>query len=496
MSQSMPPQVHGPGILRGQKILLVEDDAAARAASARVVRAAGCDVLEIDRAGAAAAIAAHDPSLLVLDSHLTRWSDPAALMVCVRALLWAREATGVEGAAQARFRSEFELASNGVALLDRELNCRDVNPAFCATAGRERADIIDGGFARLVAPGQAAELQRLRSELERLGYWVGTLSLQRADGGVSHVEWRIVSSASGDARIAVSTDITQRRAWEAERERLVASERDARADAERGKRRRDEFLAMMAHELRNPLNAVLGWARVLSRLPGNTPLVAQGIEAIERNSRAQSQLIADLLELTDMQSGPMQLDLALIEPCAAIAAELQLVAAQASAKGVQIHSHLVDCDARVPADGPRLQRVVRTLLSNALRFTPRGGRIELRAQLSQGCFQIEIADSGQGIQPELLARIFDPFGRADAAGAEQGAGLALGLAIVRQLVEAHGGTIDASSAGEGRGASFRVRLPLKQDNAPPAPLTPSQSLSGVHALRMPGKLERRAHWQS
>jgi PAS domain S-box-containing protein len=534
MSQQMPEQI------REQKILVVDDNPASLYATARVLRAAGFDVVEADNGSKAMALAEEDIGLLILDinlpdidgfeicrqlrarsrtaylpivhlsatfmetsdmaqglaagadSYLTHPADPAVLIATVKALLFARKADIIKRAADARFRAVFELASSGIALLDSELNYQDVNPAFCQLAGREREDIINRSIASLIAPVQAAEVNRARIELEQQGHWEGTLSVMRGDGSFADVEWRIAGEAGTAARIAIATDITERRRSEAERERLLASERAARAEAERSNRLKDEFLAMLSHELRNPLNAILGWAKVLGRVPGATPLIVQGIEAIERNSRVQSHLISDLLDFAGIQFGKMRFDLEVIDPSAAIDAALDVVAPQALAKGVQIEASIADRSARVLGDESRLQQVVWNLLSNSIKFTPKGGRIQVRAQISDGFFQIDVADTGQGISAEFLPRIFDRFSQQDSGATKSFAGLGIGLTIVRHLIEAHRGTIEASSAGEGRGASFRVRLPLTQEKALPRPLAEAALLSGVHVLVVEDDVDARA----
>jgi signal transduction histidine kinase/CheY-like chemotaxis protein len=231
------------------------------------------------------------------------------------------------------------------------------------------------------------------------------------------------------------------------------------------------FLATLSHELRNPLNAILGWAKVLGRVPGTTPLIAQGIDAIERNSRLQTHLIADLLDFAGIQFGKMRFDLGIIDPVASIQAALDVVAPQALAKGVQIEPRIADRGARVLGDESRLQQVVWNLLSNAIKFTPKGGRIDLSAQ---------------------VRHIFDRFSQQDSGAAKSFAGLGIGLTIVRHLVEAHRGTIEAHSAGEGLGTSFRVRLPLTQEKALPSLAAGTAMLSGIHVLVVEDDMDARA----
>jgi PAS domain S-box-containing protein len=524
MSQEIPEQI------REQKILVVDDNPASLYATSRVLRSAGFEVIEADNGTRAIALAEQDISLLVLDinlpdidgfevcrqlrarsrtaylpivhlsatyvesgamdqglaagadSYLVHPADPAVLIATVKALLFARKADIIKRTADTRFRTVFELASSGIALLDPELHCLDVNPAFCAIAGSTRRDLLGCALASLIAPAQAAALDLVREELEQRGHWQGMLPVARADGSLADVEWRIASESGAGARIAIATDITDQRRAEDERERLLESERAARAEAERSNRLKDEFLAMLSHELRNPLNAILGWAKVLGRVPDTTPLIRQGIDAIERNSRLQSHLIADLLDFAGIQFGKMRFDLAVIDPAAAIRAAVDVVAPQALAKGVRIESRIVESDARVMGDESRLQQVVWNLLSNAIKFTPKDGRIEVSAQRHNDFFEIQVADTGQGINPDFLPRIFDRFSQQDSGAAKSFAGLGIGLTIVRHLVEAHRGTIEAHSDGEGCGASFTVRLPLTEQKALPSPVTGPALLSGIHVL--------------
>jgi signal transduction histidine kinase/ActR/RegA family two-component response regulator len=252
------------------------------------------------------------------------------------------------------------------------------------------------------------------------------------------------------------------------------------------------FLATLSHELRNPLNAILGWAKVLGRAPGTTPLIAQGIDAIERNSRLQTHLIADLLDFAGIQFGKMRFDLGIIDPVVSIQAALDVVAPQALAKGVQIQPRIVDRGARVLGDESRLQQVVWNLLSNAIKFTSKGGRIDVTARVSGDLFQIDVTDTGQGISGDFLPHIFDRFSQQDSGTAKSFAGLGIGLTIVRHLVEAHRGTIEAHSAGEGLGTSFRVRLPLTQEKALPSLAAGAAMLSGIHVLVVEDDMDARA----
>jgi PAS domain S-box-containing protein len=528
-----------PAAVERQKILVVDDNPSSLYTTTRILRAAGFEVIEADNGGKALALA-DQVGLLILDinlpdvdgfevcrqlrarsstaylpivhlsatfmdtedmsqglaagadSYLTHPADPKVLVATVRALLFARQADVVKRAADARFRNVFELASSGITLLDENLICRDANPAFCSLTGRERGEIIGKPLQQLIAPGQEAEIAQLVQQMSDSGQWEGMLRVLRADAAIADVEWRIAGESGSGARIAIATDVTERRRAEAERERLLASERTARAEAERSNQLKDEFLATLSHELRNPLNAILGWAKVLGRTPGTTPIIAQGLEAIERNSRVQSHLIADLLDFAGIRFGKMRLDLEVVDPAAAILASVDVVEAQAKAKQLQINTHIADREVRVMADQSRLQQIVWNLLSNSIKFTPQNGHIDVFAKADAGFYQIEVTDSGQGINPDFLPRLFDRFSQQETGAGKSHAGLGIGLTIVRHLVEAHSGTIEASSEGTGRGATFRVRIPLTQNQGRTLTEMTTVLLPGLQVLVVEDDADARA----
>ena len=252
---------------------------------------------------------------------------------------------------------------------------------------------------------------------------------------------------------------TAARAAAEERKQLLDSERAARAEAERASGVKDEFLANLSHELRTPLNAILGWAQVLRRRVEDESELRAGLEAIERNARAQAQLIEELLDMNRIASGKVHLDLRPVAPAAFIEAAIETLRPAAEAKGIRLEKRLDVAAGAVSGDAGRLQQVVWNLLSNAIKFTPRAGRVEILLERADGQIEISVADSGIGIKPEHFASIFERFRQAETSLAREHGGLGLGLAIVKQLVQLHGGTVRVSSAGEGRGATFVVRLP-------------------------------------
>jgi PAS domain S-box-containing protein len=259
--------------------------------------------------------------------------------------------------------------------------------------------------------------------------------------------------------VGIATDVTDRLRIERERAELLESERQARADSERANRLKDEFLATVSHELRNPLHAVMGWAGLLRKSAGHDPKLADGLEIIERNAKVQAQLISDLLDISRITSGKMRLSIEQMDLGRVVLDAVDTVQHAAVAKGIEIHPSLVTDGTRMYGDPRRIQQIVWNLLSNAVKFTPPGGRIDVAAHVADGLAGITVADNGQGISPEFLPHLFDRFRQADASAARKHGGLGIGLAIARHLVELHGGRIQVESPGLGLGATFRIELP-------------------------------------
>ncbi len=247
---------------------------------------------------------------------------------------------------------------------------------------------------------------------------------------------------------------------EEERSRLLRGEREARREAEEASRAKDEFLAIVSHELRTPLGVITGWAKLLRDGGVDEQTTGRALEMIERNALLQKSLIEDLIDISRIMAGKLRVDYRLTELPPVIEDAVAAVALSAKTKGIRID---VECGREagvVLGDPERLQQVVWNLLSNAVKFTPEGGRVGVRVERVGASAQIAVRDTGRGISTDLLPHVFERFRQGDSAGAGRRQGLGLGLSIVRHLVEAHGGTVEAESPGEGRGATFRVRLPL------------------------------------
>jgi PAS domain S-box-containing protein len=268
-------------------------------------------------------------------------------------------------------------------------------------------------------------------------------------------------------RVWTFRDITERRRAEEalqkaadERKQLLESERAARGQAERTSSMKDEFLATLSHELRTPLSAILGWAQVLRMRAMSPEELNQGLTTIERNARVQTQLIEDLLDMSRITSGKVRLDIQPVDPIITIEAALESVRPAADARGIRLEKLLDPKAGPISADPGRVQQIVWNLLTNAIKFTPKDGKVQIILQRVNSHIEIKVADTGIGIRPEFLPYVFDRFRQADASTTRKYGGLGLGLSIVKHLVELHGGTVWAASAGEGRGTTFCVHLPL------------------------------------
>ncbi|MGE0443656.1 MAG: ATP-binding protein [Vicinamibacterales bacterium] len=253
------------------------------------------------------------------------------------------------------------------------------------------------------------------------------------------------------ANADLAHEVDERRRVEAERTSALERERDAN-------RLKDEFLATLSHELRTPLNAVLGWTRLLRATSVDSKTQARALESIERNAHAQTRLIEDLLEISRIVTGKLRIQVRDVDLAAIVDAAIEVVQPAAVARRIQLVPDVQVRPAPSSGDPDRLQQVVWNLLSNAVKFTPEGGRVAIRLTRENG-YHLTVTDSGQGIDARFLPHVFEPFRQADGTTSREHGGLGLGLAIARQLVELHGGTIQARSAGQGRGAEFEVYLP-------------------------------------
>ncbi|MCX7594295.1 MAG: PAS domain S-box protein, partial [Fischerella sp.] len=256
-------------------------------------------------------------------------------------------------------------------------------------------------------------------------------------------------------------DITERKQAEQEREQLLLREQTARKEAETANRMKDEFLATLSHELRTPLNAMLGWTQLLKSRKLDEAIAAKALETIDRNTKSLTMLIEDVLDVSRIIRGTLRLNLHSVELESVVEAALETVRPAAAAKEIHIECKFDPATGVVIADANRLQQVIWNLLANAVKFTPQKGRVDVQVERIHDNVQIRVSDTGEGISPQFLPYVFDRFRQADSSNTRSHGGLGLGLAIVRHLVELHGGTVSAESLGIGQGATFIVNLPMK-----------------------------------
>ncbi|WP_240359549.1 PAS domain-containing hybrid sensor histidine kinase/response regulator [Pyxidicoccus trucidator] len=365
---------------------------------------------------------------------------------------------------EARFRNMADHAPVMLWVTDAEARCTYLNKSWYEFTGQTEATGLGLGWLTAVHPDDAKRSAEVflaanaRRESFRLEY-----RLLRKDG---EYRWAIDAASprfgpDGEflGYIGSVLDITDRRRVEQEREALLAREQEARAQAEEANRIKDEFIATVSHELRTPLSAMLGWVQILragTLLPEKRE---RALETIERNARAQAQLIEDLLDVGRILSGKFKLAVEPVRVGAVVEQAIETVRPAAEARDIRLQAAL-DSTSSVMGDAMRLQQVVWNLLSNAVKFTPKGGRVQVFVERRESSVDITIADTGQGITREFLPHVFERFRQADGGTTRRVGGLGLGLSIVKHLVEAHGGTVTASSEGEGLGATFVVRLPL------------------------------------
>ena len=428
------------------------------------------------------------------DGYLTHPVEPPVLVASIHAFLRARLAEEAMRRSEERFKAVFEQALDGIALLSQDLIFIDVNPAMCQLLKRSREELAGKHASALSPRGLENEIGHLAAIVTREGSWRGVLPLLAADGRKVDLDWRISRHSAPDVRLAIVSDVTQRQALDAERELLLARESQARGEAERANRLKDEFLATLSHELRSPLNAIVGWTQVLQRRANDEGAIppselSEALDVIERNARLQTQLIGDLLDVSRITSGKMRLDIETLDPAGPVEAAVEGVRPAAEAKNIRLELDLDHDAGPVLGDAARLQQVFWNLLSNAVKFTPREGTVSIRVRRAQSQVEVAVRDTGRGMQPDFVPHVFERFRQEESAPDKTQGGLGLGLAIVRHLIELHGGSVSAHSEGEGLGATFLVSLPVsavRYGGPLPAGGADGGAHSGPRSVRLKG----------
>ena len=362
-------------------------------------------------------------------------------------------------------RSIFENSPDCVKILDLEGKLLSMNKAgMCLMEIDEFQPFVGKVWKNFWDEENSETMDRILESARKgkVGEFVGFCETAKGTPKFWEVSVAPVFDGNGDVvrLISVSRDVTERREAESEREKLLVREKDARREAETANRMRDEFLATVSHELRNPLNAMLGWARLLQKNQLDTNNSRKAVETIVRNAETQNRLIEDLLDVSRIIAGKLRLDVSTIKPNEFIEAAIDTVKPAAEAKDIKIVTLIDEQLNKITGDANRLQQVVWNLLSNAIKFTPKHGEVKISVGSIESMIEITVEDNGAGIPADFLPHVFDRFRQADASTIRKFGGLGLGLAIVRHITEMHGGTVEVFSEGEGKGASFTVRLPI------------------------------------
>ena len=359
------------------------------------------------------------------------------------------------------YREIFAHSKEAIAIIDPDGYYLQQNGAHFTLLGYADDDLK--GKTPAIYLGEET-FQNIFSELIREGDYAGESVCRTKSGEERTIELSLFTMRSGlgepQCYVSIKRDITTRKKTEEKLAQLLVRERAARADAEKANRLKDEFLATLSHELRTPLNAVIGWSRILKAGRLDNDSAVHAIEVIERNAWAQKQIIEDILDVSRVITGKLQLHLGPVDLISVVAAALDAVRPALEAKDIRIETQFEKELKVIAGDADRLQQVVWNLLSNASKFTPVGGTIGVHIGQNETYVHIRVRDTGPGIAPEFLPHVFERFRQADGSTTRTHGGLGLGLAIVRHLVELHGGIIAAENEMAGTGAVFTVRLPL------------------------------------
>jgi PAS domain S-box-containing protein len=497
-------------------VLVVDDNAATRYSTGRVIRAAGFRTAEAGSGGEALALVAQGVSAVVLDVHLPDIDgfevcrtiranpatallpvvhlsaeyikdedrvtglnagadaylvhpvEPAILVATLQALVRARLAEDQLRRSEQRFRAIYDQAFSGIALIDEEGRFVDTNPALLRLVGRTREQLVGQRVSELTAPEwrELVEAQ-VATPSEDRPPWRGEFPLLGADGSRVHLEWSISSHVEPGVRIAIAVDASERHELDQRRRDVLEREQVARQVAERHSRTKDDFIAVLSHELRTPLNAIMGWVHVLKR-KGVTPEGVRGLDAIERNVKTQARIISDILDVSRINSGKLRLNREWTDPAELVAGSIEALSPSIGERGIRVNAELAAAHQPAWIDPARFQQVFWNLMTNAVKFSRENGDITVRLERADGRLVLCVQDFGQGIAQEFLPHLFERFTQADSPGNRRHGGLGLGLSIVKHIVDLHGGTVRAESAGEGQGTLMRVELPAE----PPADAAP------------------------
>jgi len=407
---------------------------------------------------------------------------------------WRPEVDAIEAATAVWLRDH---GDRGVFTTDTGLTLRSWNRWLTTATGLAAEDVVgkpllevfpslvERGFDQYYAEALSGQVKVLSVGLHRF-----ILPTGPAGSGAQMPQWGQIAPLIDDngivGTITIVEDVSERVATERELRTRIATAEKARRLAENASRVKDEFLATLSHEIRTPLNAVLGWTRILRSRDFDKTTVERAVEVIDRNASAQLTLISDMLDMARIATGKVRLDMADLDLSAVALSAIDVVRPAADAKSVKLVTALGPRVPIVLGDRDRLLQVIWNLLSNAVKFTDSGGRVIVTVNASADAVRLSVSDTGQGIAPEFLSQVFERFKQGDASSARRHGGLGLGLALARELMELHGGTVEAESPGPGRGSTFTIQLPARHVNDAilrrPTPAVAHAALGGIHIL--------------
>ncbi|AZG14554.1 hybrid sensor histidine kinase/response regulator [Cupriavidus pauculus] len=404
-------------------------------------------------------------------AYLIHPAEPGVLVATIASLLRASAAERSMRESEARFRAIYHQAIGGICTLDLAGRFVDVNPAMLTMLGRPEAELVGQPVAAFAPPEFREKVAEATGHTGQTG-WQGTFPLRDARGETMHLEWSISAVLETGVKVAVVSNITDHVNLERQREQLIEREQAARAAVERLNRMKDDFIAILSHELRNPLNVISVWTHVLARHIDSEE-GRRGLAAVERNIAIQRRLVADLVDVSMLNVGKMKLERERVNLPELVRSAVDTMQTQAAERHVTLDLRLAPTVAMSAwLDAARFQQILWNLVSNAIKFSPEDGTVQIELSSDADNLHLRVIDNGRGIPQEFLPLLFDRFTQSEDANRRKHGGLGLGLAIVKHLAEMHGGTVQASSAGVGLGATFEVVIPLMP--TAPAEMLPAQ----------------------
>lgn len=404
-------------------------------------------------------------------AYLIHPAEPGVLVATIASLLRASAAERSMRESEARFRAIYHQAIGGICTLDLAGRFVDVNPAMLTMLGRPEAELVGQPVAAFAPPEFREKVAQATGHTGQTG-WQGTFPLCDARGETMHLEWSISAVLETGVKVAVVSNITDHVNLERQREQLIEREQAARAAVERLNRMKDDFIAILSHELRNPLNVISVWTHVLARHIDSEE-GRRGLAAVERNIAIQRRLVADLVDVSMLNVGKMKVERERVNLPELVRSAVDTMQTQAAERHVTLDLRLAPTVAMSAwLDAARFQQILWNLVSNAIKFSPEDGTVQIELSSDADNLHLRVIDNGRGIPQEFLPLLFDRFTQSEDANRRKHGGLGLGLAIVKHLAEMHGGTVQASSAGVGLGATFEVVIPLMP--TAPAEMLPAQ----------------------